>query len=71
MIPCSLAERRGPKHSFIYKKASQRRRRNTILRIKNQGVEWDDGEEEDGRVTKEFFVDLFSSASTSNMHHVI
>lgn len=57
--------------SFFHIKASQRRRTNSIFKLKDREGVWVTGEEEVGRVMREFFVELFSSKRIGDMHHII
>ncbi|KAL8543458.1 hypothetical protein ACS0TY_004121 [Phlomoides rotata] len=52
--------------SFFHKKASQRKRRNTISRIKDQEVEWVEGWES----AREHFIELFTSENPCDIHRV-
>ncbi|KAL8529088.1 hypothetical protein ACS0TY_006525 [Phlomoides rotata] len=54
--------------AFFHAKASQRKRRNTVQRIKDDRGYWVTGDEGIGRVMGDFFQQLYSSVSPRNMH---
>lgn len=47
--------------NFFRKKASNRRKRNFIWRLKDKDGVWKEEEEDVGRVLREYFIDLFST----------
>ncbi|KAL8478339.1 hypothetical protein ACS0TY_030301 [Phlomoides rotata] len=57
--------------SFFHTKASQRRRRNTIHRIKDGEGIWARDSEGIGKVLTDYFKDLFTSVNQRHLHHVI
>ncbi|KAL8555997.1 hypothetical protein ACS0TY_003709 [Phlomoides rotata] len=56
---------------FFHKKASQRRRRNTISRIKTEEGEWIEEEEDIENYLRSYYEDIFTSVNPQNMHRVI
>ncbi|KAL8459116.1 hypothetical protein ACS0TY_036548 [Phlomoides rotata] len=57
--------------SFFHKKASQRRRRNTIHKILNESGHWIVKEEEIEEYMRGYFMQLFTSVEPINMHRVV
>lgn len=58
-------------YKFFHAIIIQRRQRNIIIRIKGEYEVWKDNEEEISSYFKEFFVNLFSSASQRDLSNAL
>lgn len=57
--------------SFFHQKASSRKRRNTVEKIKDHNGNWKEGDVEVGKILRAYFLDLFTSVNPCDLHQVI